>query len=255
MTWRADTNFVIENRRKVMENSNVFGVVLAGGQGTRMGNVEKPKQFMEIGGKPIIIHTIEKFVLNTEFEQVLVLSPKQWIKHTQDLIRKYIPMRDRVVVIEGGATRNETIMNSIAYIEKQGKLNEDTVIVTHDSVRPFLTHRIIEENIRYAREYGACDTVIAATDTIVASTDHALITDIPDRSTMYQGQTPQSFKAQHLRELYESLTAEEKKILTDACKIMVIKGEQVHLVEGEVSNIKITYPYDLKVAEALLGGE
>lgn len=238
-----------------MENSNVFGVVLAGGQGTRMGNVEKPKQFMEIGGKPIIIHTIEKFVLNTEFEQVLVLSPKQWIKHTQDLIRKYIPMRDRVVVIEGGATRNETIMNSIAYIEKQGKLNEDTVIVTHDSVRPFLTHRIIEENIRYAREYGACDTVIAATDTIVASTDHALITDIPDRSTMYQGQTPQSFKAQHLRELYESLTAEEKKILTDACKIMVIKGEQVHLVEGEVSNIKITYPYDLKVAEALLGGE
>ena len=238
-----------------MENSNVFGVVLAGGQGTRMGNVEKPKQFMEIGGKPIIIHTIEKFVLNTEFEQVLVLSPKQWIKHTQDLIRKYIPMRDRVVVIEGGATRNETIMNSIAYIEKQGKLNEDTVIVTHDSVRPFLTHRIIEENIRYARDYGACDTVIAATDTIVASTDHALITDIPDRSTMYQGQTPQSFKAQHLRELYESLTAEEKKILTDACKIMVIKGEQVHLVEGEVSNIKITYPYDLKVAEALLGGE
>ncbi len=238
-----------------MENSNVFGVVLAGGQGTRMGNVEKPKQFMEIGGKPIIIHTIEKFVLNTEFEQVLVLSPKQWIKHTQDLIRKYIPMRDRVVVIEGGATRNETIMNSIAYIDKQGKLNTDTVIVTHDSVRPFLTHRILEENIRFAKEYGACDTVIAATDTIVASKDHALITDIPDRSTMYQGQTPQSFKAQHLRELYESLTQEEKKILTDACKILVIKGEQVHLVEGEVSNIKITYPYDLKVAEALLGGE
>ena len=145
-------------------------------------------------------------------------------------------------------------MNAIGYIEAEGKLNEDTIIVTHDSVRPFLTHRILEENIRYAREYGACDTVIAATDTIVESDDHMLVTSIPDRSTMYQGQTPQSFKAQHLRDLYQSLSEEEKKILTDACKILVIKGEKIHLVEGEVSNIKITYPYDLRVAEALLGG-
>lgn len=238
-----------------MENSNVFGVVLAGGQGTRMGNVEKPKQFMKIGGKPIIIHTIEKFVLNTEFEQILVLSPKQWVKHTEDLIKKSIPMGDRIVVIEGGATRNETIMNAIGYIDKQGKLDDDTIIVTHDSVRPFLTHRILEENIKYAREYGACDTVIPATDTIVESRKEAMITNIPDRSTMYQGQTPQSFKAKHLQTIYQSLTEEEKKILTDACKILVIKGEKVHLVDGEVSNIKITYPYDLRVAEALLGGE
>lgn len=238
-----------------MKNSNVFGVVLAGGQGTRMGNVEKPKQFMEIGNKPIIIHTIEKFVMNTEFELVLVLSPKQWIKHTEDLIRKYIPDCERVVVIQGGSTRNETIMNSIAYIEEQGYLNEDTIIVTHDSVRPFVTHRILEENIRYARDFGACDTVTAATDTIVVSANNEMITDIPDRSIMYQGQTPQSFKAMKLRNLYQSLTEEEKEILTDACKIFVIKGENVHLVEGEVSNIKITYPYDLRVAEALLGGK
>ncbi|MDE5777888.1 MAG: 2-C-methyl-D-erythritol 4-phosphate cytidylyltransferase [Lachnospiraceae bacterium] len=236
-----------------MKGSNVFGVVLAGGKGTRMGNVEKPKQFMEIGNKPIIIHTIEKFVMNSTFEKVLVLSPKQWIKHTEDLVRKYIVKPECVVVIEGGNTRNETIMNSIAYIEKLGKLNNDTIIVTHDSVRPFVTHRILEENIRYAMEVGACDTVIPATDTIVESKDHTLISAIPDRSVMYQGQTPQSFKAVKLRDLYNGLTAEEKSILTDACKIMVIKGEKVRLVEGEVSNIKITYPYDLRVAEALLG--
>ena len=157
-------------------------------------------------------------------------------------------------MIEGGSTRNETIMNAIAYIDKMGKLDEDTIIVTHDSVRPFVTYRILEENIRYAREFGACDTVIPATDTIVESKDHQLITSIPDRSTMYQGQTPQSFKAKHLRDLYESLSDTEKEILTDACKILVIKGEQVHLVEGEESNIKITYPYDMRVAEALLGG-
>ena len=235
-----------------MKDTIVFGVVLAGGIGTRMGNVEKPKQFMEIGGKPIIIHTIEKFVMNPQFEKVLVLSPKQWIKHTEDLIKKYIPDIDNVVVISGGSTRNETIMNSIKYIEEQGKLNEDTIIVTHDSVRPFVTHRILEENIKFAKEFGACDTVIPATDTIVESVDHNLISSIPDRSTMYQGQTPQSFKALQLRQLYEGLDEKEKEILTDACKIMVIKGEKVHLVEGEVSNIKITYPYDLRVAESLL---
>ena len=236
-----------------MEGSNVYGVVLAGGIGTRMGNVEKPKQFMEIGGKPIIIHTIEKFVMNPQFDKILVLSPKQWIKHTQDLIKKYIPGIDSVVVISGGATRNETIMNAIAYIDQQGKLDENTIIVTHDSVRPFVTHRILEENIKYAKEFGACDTVVPATDTIVESKDHQLISSIPDRSIMYQGQTPQSFRAMHLRKLYEGLNAEEKKILTDACKILVIKGEKVHLVEGEESNIKITYPYDLRVAESLLG--
>lgn len=234
--------------------SKVYGVILAGGVGTRMGNVEKPKQFMELGGKPIIIHTIEKFIMNTEFCGILVLTPKQWIKHTQDLIRKYVAMDERVKVIEGGSTRNETIMNAIAQIEENGDLNDDTIIVTHDSVRPFLTHRIIEENIKYAKEYGACDTVIPATDTIVESKDHQLISNIPDRSMMYQGQTPQSFKAKHLKDIYESLTVEEKEILTDACKILVMKGEPVHLVEGEESNIKITYPYDLRVAEALLGG-
>ena len=237
-----------------MDENSVYGVILAGGTGTRMGNVEKPKQFMELGGKPIIVHTVEKFIMNTEFCKILVLTPKQWIKHTEDLLRKYVPKDERILVIEGGASRNDTIMNAIAYIEKEGKLSEDTIIVTHDSVRPFVTHRILEENIRYAKEYGACDTVIPATDTIVESTNKKMISNIPDRSTMYQGQTPQSFRAKQLKEIYESLTKEEKEILTDACKILVIKGENVHLVDGEESNIKITYPYDLRVAEALLGG-
>ncbi len=143
-------------------------------------------------------------------------------------------------------------MNAISYIEEQGDLTEDTIIVTHDSVRPFITHRIISENVRYAQKYGACDTVIAATDTIVESRDGEIISEIPERSKMYQGQTPQSFCAVKLKNLYESLTEEEKQILTDAAKIFAIKGEKVYLVQGEVSNIKITYPYDLRVAEALI---
>ena len=105
------------------------------------------------------------------------------------------------------------------------------------------------------REYGACDTVIKATDTIVESKNEKTISAIPNRSHMYQGQTPQSFKAAKLKQLYGELSAEEKDILTDAAKIFVLKGEKVALVEGETFNIKITYPYDLRVARSLLEDE
>ena len=235
--------------------TNVFAVILAGGRGTRMGNVEKPKQFMEIGGKPLIAHTIEKFSVFPEFEQIIVLVPKQWKHHTSDIVKKYVVNKENVVIIEGGSSRNETIMNAINYIEAQGALNDETIIVTHDSVRPFVTHRMIEENIQAAMACGACDTVIPATDTIVESKDHQNISCIPERSTMYLGQTPQSFKAKKLRDIYLNMTEEEKEILTDACKIMVLKGEQVRLVEGDVTNIKITYPSDIRMAESLLGGK
>ena len=235
--------------------SKVYGVVLAGGIGSRMGNVEKPKQFLELGGKPVIVHTVEKFVLHPEFEKILVLSPKAWVGFTRDILAKAIPVKDKIVVLNGGSTRNETIMNAIRYIDEQGDLDDETIIVTHDSVRPFVTYRILEENIKAAREFGACDTVIPATDTIVQSLNNEQITDIPDRKFMYQGQTPQSFHAKRLRELYEGLTEEEKGILTDACKIMVLKGEHVHLVQGEEYNIKITYPYDMAVAKTMLGLE
>lgn len=234
--------------------NQVYGVILAGGQGTRMGNSDKPKQFLSVGGKPVIIHTIEKFIVNSRFAEIIVLVPKSWLAYTKDIVKKYISDFSKIAVIEGGNTRNETIMKSVDYIERQGKLEDDTIIITHDSVRPFVTYRIIEENIRYAEECGACDTVIPASDTIVESRDGSFISGIPERKIMYQGQTPQSFKAKKLREIYESLTQEERAVLTDACKIYVLKNEPVHLVEGDVSNIKITYPHDLRVAEAILGG-
>ena len=138
----------------------VFGVILAGGIGSRMGNAEKPKQYIKIGDKPIIIHTIEKFYVHDAFEKLIVLCPKQWVEHTRNLVRQYMGDTDRVVVLEGGETRNETIMNSIRYIEEGYGLDDDTLLVTHDSVRPFLTHRIIEENIEYGQKYDAVDSVI-----------------------------------------------------------------------------------------------
>lgn len=230
----------------------VFAVICAGGIGSRMGNAEKPKQYLNVGGKPIILHTIEKFVVNEEFEKIIVLVPESWISYTKDIINKHLQGIEKVEIMAGGSDRNSTIMNAINYIEEKFGLDDDTIIVTHDAVRPFVTHRIIMDNIEAAVKVGACDTVIPATDTIVESLDGEKISSIPDRSKVYQGQTPQSFRAKRLKELYSSLTDEEKAILTDAAKIYLLKGEAVHLVRGEVFNIKITYPYDLTVAETLI---
>ena len=238
-----------------MSQERVFGVVLAGGMGTRMGNTDKPKQYMELGEKPVIIHTIEKFYIHPEIENTIVLCPKAWVKHTENIIKKHIPDTNAIHVIEGGETRNDTIMNAISFIEEKYGLFEDTIIVTHDSVRPFISHRIISENIRYAKEYGACDTVVPATDTIVRSDNGEYITDIPERKYMYQGQTPQTFQAKMLKDMFLDLSEEEKNLLTDAAKILVLKGKKVYLVQGEVSNIKLTYPFDIRVAQTLLQGD
>ncbi len=233
----------------------VFAAVFAGGIGSRMGNSDTPKQYLELGSKPVIIHTIEKFFINDKIDEILVLCPKTWVAHTQDLIKKHLPDGKKITVIQGGASRNGTLENAIAYIEEHCETDEETVIVTHDAVRPFLTHRIIEENVEAALEYGACDTVIPATDTIVESADGKMISSIPDRTRMFQGQTPQSFRLKELERVLSSLTEDEKAILTDACKIFSIKNKEVFMVDGEVFNIKITYPYDMKVANMLLKGK
>ena len=230
----------------------IFAAILAGGIGSRMGGTDTPKQFLTLGNKPVIVHTIEKFVINDKIDKIIVLTPQNFISHTNHLIEKYIPNNEDIIVIEGGETRNDTLMNSVNYIEENFGIDDEAIILTHDSVRPFVTHRIIEDNIDAARKYGACDTVIPATDTIVESINGETIESIPVRDYYYQGQTPQSFKINKLYNLINSLTEEESKILTDACKIFTLKDEDVHLVKGEVTNIKITYPYDLKLANTIL---
>ncbi|MBR0119963.1 MAG: 2-C-methyl-D-erythritol 4-phosphate cytidylyltransferase [Eubacterium sp.] len=285
--------------------ANTYGVIVAGGIGSRMGCKDKPKQFMLLDGKPIIIRTIAKFCEIEEFKEIIVLCPVEWVAYTEDLVREYLPecaddettMSDsidkkslagdsdhssagRITVIPGGDTRNETIMCAIDHIDKCGDLDEDTVIVTHDSVRPFVTEDIIRKNIAYALgEAGAdggsgyladvdsgedariattdsriraCTTAIPATDTILVSGDGESISEMPDRTQMYQCQTPQTFPALKLRRLYESLSDEERDVLTDAARIFLMKGERVHLIDGDISNIKITYPYDMIVAEAVV---
>ena len=235
----------------------VFGAILAGGVGSRMHMADMPKQFLPLGDKPIIVHTLEKFLTSTELDAVYIGVHADWVNYMNDLIEKYIPesAAKNVHTISGGSDRNETILNIVAAIESDHGESDEHIIVTHDSVRPFVTLRMIEENIKYAKQYGAVDTVTAAVDTIVVSQDGKFISDIPDRRRMYQGQTPQSFKIKLLKELYNSLTADEKGILTDACKICVVRNQPVYLVEGSYTNIKVTTPGDYKIAQAMVGGK
>lgn len=228
-----------------------FAGILAGGMGTRMGRTDLPKQFLMLGEKPIIIHTIEQFLISPLIEAVIVAVPANWVGYTQDIVEKYCK-DEKIHIIQGGADRNGTVMNICQYISEKFDCTENDIVVTHDAVRPFVTQRIIKDNVEMCAQYGATDTVILATDTIVESKDGNVISNIPVRKEMYQGQTPQSFKLNEFIKINNELTEEEKKILTDAAKVYVLKQKNVGLVMGETYNMKITTKYDLKMANLML---
>ena len=228
----------------------IYAQILAAGKGTRMGNVNMPKQFLSIKNKPILIHTIEKFILIEDFHKIIISCPELWIEHTRDIIEKYVD-DDRIEIVAGGKERNDTLINSIHFIEENYGLNDDDVIISHDAVRPFVTRRIIKDNIEKLKKYRAVDTVIPAFDTIARGMNGELL-EIPVREEMYQGQTPQSFNIKTFIESYEKLSEEEKSLLSDSCKIILLAGEKVAMVQGGSYNIKITTPYDLKVANTIV---
>lgn len=230
----------------------VIAGIVAGGIGSRMGNSAVPKQFLEIGEKPVIIHTIEKFLVSSDIDYVVVGVHVDWQDYMEDLIKKYLNKEERVVVTAGDSNRNGTIQKIIEKAEEMWGIDEETIFVTHDAVRPFISLKIISDNVEAAKQFGVCDTVIAATDTIVQSSNQQYISEIPVRSEMYQGQTPQSFKYGIFKEVYSSMTKEELEIVTDACKMFFLRNYRVHLVEGSISNFKITYPFDLKMAKIMM---
>ncbi len=231
-----------------------YAGILAGGVGKRMGRSDLPKQFLMLGSKPILIHTIEQFLISGEIDKIILAVPQNWKSYSEDLIKKYCES-EKIDIIVGGETRNETILNICNHIVDTYCLGYDDVIVTHDSVRPFITQRIIKENIELCKTTDAVDTVVPAFDTIVEVKDNNTISNIPIRKHMYLGQTPQTFNVDTFIKVYTTLTEEEKNILTDACKMFVIKNKEVKIINGESYNIKITTPYDLKMASLMLGVE
>lgn len=229
----------------------VYAGILAGGVGSRMGVTSMPKQFLPVAGKPIIIHTIEKFYMSGRFDHIYVAVVRDYMSHMADILKKYIGENDRITIVEGGKDRNGSIVNVINKIRETDSA-PDSILVTHDAVRPFISARIIEDNITAAQEYGATDTVIPATDTIIRSEKGDVITDIPVRSELYNGQTPQSFRIDWFEHDFNSLSDEQKAILTDACRIFVLCGRDVKIVQGDAYNMKITTPFDLKLAESIV---
>ncbi|MFK8254823.1 IspD/TarI family cytidylyltransferase [Leuconostoc mesenteroides] len=227
----------------------LYAQVMAGGLGKRMGNTERPKQFLEVADKPIVIHTIEKFTLSSEFEAIIVSTHPQWLQYMQDIVSRYIS-DSRVHVIDGGQERNDTVINAINFIESKFGIGQDDVLVMHDAVRPFVTRQIIKNNIDASRKYKAVDTVIGATDTIVKAED-GKISEIPVRSLMYQGQTPQTVNISEFKKIFVGLSEDQKNILSDSAKVMLLGGHEVGIVDGAVGNFKITTPYDLKIAEII----
>lgn len=230
----------------------LFGAILAGGVGSRMNIESMPKQFLPLGSKPIFMHTLEKFLLCGRFDAIYIGVHPDWVDFVEDELASAELDCTSVFIVKGGSDRNDTIMNIIDGIESEFGSSDDHIIITHDSVRPFVKISTIQANIDAMKSCDACDTVIPATDTIVHSSDGKTIDSIPVRSAMFQGQTPQSFRIAALKRVFANLDNNQKQSLTDACKMFVLNGESVALVEGDVTNIKLTTIMDYKVAQAML---
>lgn len=228
----------------------IFGALLAGGIGQRLG-CGKPKQFLEIGDKPILVHSIEKFLEVDDIDKLIISSPEDYINKTKDLITEYFNDNPKLVVIEGGKERSDTILNSIRWSLNNGA-DEDSIMVTHDAARIFVTPQLIKDSIKYAKEYGAASPVIPATDVIFKSTTPNRLESIPLRKFLYHSQTPQSFNINKYLKIYENLSQREKKLLDEAMILFNLRDESVYLFEGNSTNFKITRPFDIKLAETLL---
>ena len=233
--------------RKVRD---VYAVILAGGSGSRM-NTPTPKQFMMLGDAPVFIHAARKLLKDARVKQLWVGANGDWYDLAKQQIDEYIGW-ERIRICEGGADREGTLLNTLGAICEHNDVGPDDIALIHDSVRPFLTGRIIDDVIREMAYCDACNTVIPVNDTIVQSADGKVISGMPVRSELFAGQSPQGFRIQSLLAAFESLRPKERKQLTETTKVCYIKGIAIHIVRGEFFNFKITTPYDWRVAETIL---
>lgn len=228
----------------------IFAAMLAGGIGSRM-DLNKPKQFEKVGGKPILIHSTETFLEVNEIDKVIVSSPKMYIDKTEELITEYFPNNSRVVVIPGGKTRNDTILNSISYV-KENYNDKNPILITHDAARIFVSTNLIKKSIENVKRHDAASPVIPAVDVIFESKEKGKLTNIPIRKNLVHSQTPQSFKINKFLEIYDELTEEEIAKLDEAMMLFFLRNGDVKLFKGESINFKITRSIDLKIAESYL---
>lgn len=230
----------------------IYAAILAGGIGSRMQKGSLPKQFLEIGGKPLLIYTVEAFLRCTEIEHIVVAVTKGWLDYAEELLEEAFGDEPRLSVTVGGATRLDSLVHACVALSGRYGITEEDILLTHDGARPFVSADTIRENIKKMECYDCVTTAIPTIDTVLCSENGAKVDAIPRRETILAVQTPQTFRLGELITMIDSLSETEKLMLTDGAKIYLLRGKSVGIARGTSENIKITEQKDLLFAEAFL---
>lgn len=230
-----------------------YAGILAGGIGSRMKR-NIPKQFLKIADVPIIVRTIRTFLAAPAIDKIVLAMNPDWIDHCIGMLKEYgIDLSD-IILISGGTTRFLSMVNIVNACIKDlgGKPSDEDFLCIHDCARPFVSQRIIADNFKSVRDYDMVTTSIPTIDTVLIAEDGRESTRVPDRSTIFCDQGPQTFNIKQFKEIQTNLTAEETDSYLEAGRMYLEKGFHVGIVEGDRMNFKITTEFDMVFAELLM---
>lgn len=235
----------------------IYAAILAGGVGERIEKHSIPKQFIAIGGKPIIIRTVKTFLESERFHAIYIAIHKEWKEYLSNLLYEHFPAaeRSRMKIVIGGKERLDSFINVMEDIIQTNGVNKEDILICHDSVRPFVRKAMIDDCIDATIEDNFALTVIPTSDTIHISHDNKYIDGTLERNVLYNGQNPSGFNIALLQEACSSFSDEEKKNVTGTTQLMLKLGYKIRIIKGHTSNFKITTDNDLGVAEQMLQGE
>lgn len=220
----------------------ISAIILAGGKGKRMGQGIN-KQYIEINGRPILYHTIKKFKECNSIDEIILVLPEDEIEYCKaNVLDKYSLQVDKIV--SGGKERQDSVFNGLRAIEN------GEIVLIHDGARPFVSEEIINNGIEFCRKYGSSAPGVTPKDTIKIKNSEGFSVNTPSRDTLVAIQTPQIFNYNIIYECHKKV-AQERKIVTDDTMVVELYGHKVFLYEGSYTNIKITTPEDLVLAEKL----
>lgn len=228
-------------------NQRTGAVVLAGGRGTRMCS-DVQKQYLPLAGKPLIAYALETFEKSCVDQIVLVVGAGEEGYVRQEILAP-MKLKKLTAVVSGGKERHHSAYEGLKALE-----GCDYVLI-HDGARPLVTGELIERAVRGAAEYGACAVGMPVKDTIKRADHDQFAVETPERSHLWQIQTPQAFSYSLVRDAYDKLMADEGlqgSITDDAMVVESFAGKRVKLIEGSYRNLKVTTPEDLVIAEVLL---
>lgn len=226
-----------------------IGLILAGGLGVRMGQSSVlPKQFFELADKPILIHTLEIFERHPDIDAVCVVYLPTWEGYLEECLKAY-GIKKVKWMVPGGYVRQLSVFNGLEELEKH--CPEDTIVLVHDGVRPFINKEVITNNINMVKEKGNAMTATRCTDTLVSSPDGSGADAAMDRDNTFSVQTPQSYPLSYGLQLYRKAYELDMKFTINCCELFVALGETVHLVTGTRNNMKLTTEEDIAFLQAM----